>query len=150
MSKRRTNLLPLLALAVLVFPGLSCGGEEETSAGGGSGEAIEITATDFAFAPNAVDVDEAGTYTFRLVNDGNSTHALEIEGGGAEAATAEVAPGASAEVTIALEPGSYELYCPVGDHRELGMEGTITVGGGAGGGSTTTGEDDSGGYDYSY
>jgi uncharacterized cupredoxin-like copper-binding protein len=25
------------------------------------------------------------------------------------------------------EPGTYEMYCPVSNHREMGMEGEITV-----------------------
>jgi plastocyanin len=28
-----------------------------------------------------------------------------------------------------LKPGTYEWYCPVGRHREFGMEGEITVSG---------------------
>jgi plastocyanin len=26
-----------------------------------------------------------------------------------------------------LPPGKYEFYCPVGNHKEMGMEGEITV-----------------------
>ena len=40
------------------------------------------------------------------------------------------------------------MYCPVGDHRDRGMEGTIIVGGGGGGTTTdeTTTDDDDSGY----
>ena len=34
------------------------------------------------------------------------------------------------------QEGSYELYCPIGDHRDQGMEGELVVGvAGAGGGT---------------
>jgi hypothetical protein len=49
-------------------------------------------------------------------------------------------------VRIELQAGRYELYCPVGNHKEMGMEGTLSVGGAPGGGgpTTTDGEEDEG------
>ena len=136
----------LLALALLAP---SCGGDEESQSTGAARETIEVVATDFAFEPASIEVDEPGIYAFRLVNRGDSTHALEVEGEGDQAATADIGPGESAELKIELKAGRYELYCPVGNHKELGMKGTLSVGGGAGGGGTTTTDgDDSGGYDY--
>jgi uncharacterized cupredoxin-like copper-binding protein len=36
--------------------------------------------------------------------------------------------GGSAKLTVDLnKPGTYEMYCPVDGHREMGMEGEITV-----------------------
>jgi plastocyanin len=124
-----------------------CGGDEgDDEAAAPSGPPIEtvtISATDFKFDPASVELDKPAVYTFRLVNDGDAPHALEIEGAGIEEETEEVAPGSSAELTVELEEGGeYELYCPIGNHRELGMEGTLTLGGGA----TTTDEDESSGY----
>jgi uncharacterized cupredoxin-like copper-binding protein len=70
--------------------------------------------------------------TFTLVNDGQTTHALEIEGQGIEEESDEIDAGGTTSLTVDLEPGEYEFYCPVDDHREMGMEGTLTVGGGTG------------------
>lgn len=36
-------------------------------------------------------------------------------------------PGDSETLTANLQPGTYTVYCPVGNHREQGMEMTITV-----------------------
>jgi plastocyanin len=69
-----------------------------------------------------------GTYTFTAENDGGTTHALEIEGPGIEEQqTGSLSPGASGSLTVTLQSGKYELYCPVDGHRELGMEMDITV-----------------------
>ncbi len=67
--------------------------------------------------------------TFEAVNDGATDHALEIEGNGDEEATETIGAGESATVTLDLKPGTYTMYCPIGNHRELGMEGKITVSG---------------------
>jgi uncharacterized cupredoxin-like copper-binding protein len=120
------------ALAIVVFSLSACGGDndEEEQATGPALKTITLTATDFKFDPATVQLDQAGTYTFKLVNNGQSEHALEIEGGGLESETDEIGPGDSAEVTVDLsEPGDYEFYCPVDGHKDMGMEGTLTVAG---------------------
>ena len=147
----------LVLVAVLVFAALllsACGsedgGDEEDDAAGG--ESVELVATEFAFDPADVDV-EPGEITFTVSNEGEFPHALEIEGNGIEEETEELGPGESGSLTVDLEPGEYELYCPVGDHRDQGMVGTLVVGGAAAGAGTgtTTGETDSGSDDpYGY
>ncbi|MGH2996790.1 MAG: cupredoxin domain-containing protein [Gaiellaceae bacterium] len=129
-----------LAAAALLLAG--CGSEEEPPAAGSSAETFEIVETDFSLEPASVEIEEAGTYTFRAVNRGQAQHALELEGGGVEEQTKTIGPGESAELTAKLEAGEYELYCPVGDHKDRGMEGTVTVGGAAGGGGGDTGSDE--------
>ncbi len=70
-----------------------------------------------------------GTYTFVASNEGQAPHALEIEGPGLEQATDTLTAGQSADLTVTLQPGSYKVYCPVGNHDEQGMNTTITVSG---------------------
>jgi plastocyanin len=140
----------LLLLAVVLLAG--CGsddGDQASSDGNAGGGSVELTATEFAFDPSTVRVDAAGKTTFTLVNDGKFQHALEIEGQGVEEETEKIDGGKTAELTVDLKPGEYEFYCPVGNHREQGMEGTLVVGGTAGGMGTTTEEtetEESGGY----
>jgi plastocyanin len=142
---RRFLLLTVLFLAALLLAG--CGSEDGDDEGGESsgGQTVELVATEFAFDPADVSVDEAGETTFTVSNEGEFPHALEIEGNGIEEEKEELGPGESGSVTVDLEPGEYELYCPVGDHREQGMVGTLVVGGGAegAGGGTTTDEGES-------
>ena len=120
----------LLLVAVVIA---GCGSDDSsdetggTTPAAGSSGTVELVATDFEFDPSTVAVAAAGTTTVRLTNDGGTTHALEIDGQGIEEETDEIGPGESAVVTVDLEPGEYELYCPVGNHADEGMVGTLTV-----------------------
>jgi plastocyanin len=141
----------VLALAVLVLALAGCGSEDSAGTDTSGGASLEVSETEFALDPSSLTVDEAGEVTIRVVNDGAVEHALEVEGEGVEEETDTLAPGESAELTVELAAGSYTIYCPIGNHREQGMEGTVVVAGGAGGagtGGTTTGEDDDEGYGY--
>jgi uncharacterized cupredoxin-like copper-binding protein len=55
-------------------------------------------------------------------------HALSIDGPGVEdQRTPAVQPGASAPLTVTLTAGTYDMYCPVGNHKALGMNVALTV-----------------------
>jgi plastocyanin len=139
----------LALIGLVVALGLAgCGSDEDTSPA--SGQTIEVSLSDFALDPSQISIDEPGTYTFRAVNDGQTVHALELEGHGVEEETEDIQPGETADLTVELtEAGDYELYCPVDDHRSMGMEGTVVVGGsGASGGGTTTSKDEDSGGSY--
>jgi len=69
----------------------------------------------------------AGTYTFDVKNDGKVPHDLAIEGNGTEKATATIPPGQSAKLTVQLKPGSYDFYCSIPGHKQLGMNEDVTV-----------------------
>lgn len=129
---------------LFVFPLalLACGSDDDGEEA--SGQQVDVSATEFSFNPSDLKLDAAGTYTFHLTNAGEFEHALEIDGQGIEEETSVIGGGESADVTVELAEGEYEIYCPVGNHREMGMEGTLVVGAGgagAGTGSDTT-EDD--------
>ena len=135
--------LVLLATAlVLVLAG--CGGDDEESggastpspaaestpeaSGGGGGQTLQLAApADGAklFQPDTLTA-KAGSVTVEFDNPSQVPHAVEIEGNGVEEASDQVT-GGKASVTAELEAGEYTFYCPVGDHRAEGMEGTLTV-----------------------
>jgi uncharacterized cupredoxin-like copper-binding protein len=89
---------------------------------------IRVNETEMSLDPSEITLDRPGTYVFRAVNTGNVVHALRIEGNGIEEqSTRNIGPGESADLQVNLRPGSYELDCPVDNHEEQGMRGTVTV-----------------------
>jgi uncharacterized cupredoxin-like copper-binding protein len=144
--------LGIIAIAlVALLAGSACGSDGDGGSGAGGGTTVDLVATDFKFDQSSLTLDAAGTYTFHLTNDGKMQHAIEIEGNGVEESSDTIGPGESTDLTVDLAAGEYEMYCPVDGHKDLGMKGTIQVGGGAGGsgtdtGETTTGSDDDMGY----
>ena len=139
---RRMLLLTVVALAVLAPAG--CGSDDGDEAAGTTAAAgeqsVDLTATEFQFDPADVSLDTAGTVTFTVSNDGQEEHALEVEGNGIEEETETIAPGDSGTLTVELEPGEYEFYCPIDGHRDQGMEGTLVVGGSSAGAGASTDE----------
>lgn len=119
------------ALLALSFALAGCGGDDEAEEPAGESlETVDVSLVDFRLEPDTVHVDQAGTYTFRVTNDGQSPHALEIESSELEEETETLDPGESDTITVELAEGDYELYCPVDGHKEQGMEGELVVGGG--------------------
>jgi plastocyanin len=135
----------LLAIgAAVAVPMMGCGGSSDdnstsnaatqaSTTGGaaatGAGGTVNLTATDFKFNPSDPTVS-SGDVTFNEKNDGQVTHSLEIEDvtpGHDQELQGDVSPGQSATLKANLAPGKYEYYCPVGNHKEMGMEGEITV-----------------------
>jgi plastocyanin len=72
---------------------------------------------------------KAGKVTITMDNPSGDSqpHAISIDGNGVDASGQIAQPGGSSKVTATLKPGTYTFYCPVGSHRQAGMEGTLTV-----------------------
>jgi len=70
----------------------------------------------------------AGTTVFEVTNAGTTEHNFEIEGQGlAEVFETNLQPGETRTLQVDLQAGAYEVYCPVGNHREEGMSVELTV-----------------------
>jgi uncharacterized cupredoxin-like copper-binding protein len=157
MTAQRLSIAVLAAGALAVA---GCGSDDNNDNGGGSaskdksaqpaapsggGSAVKLSATDFKFTPSDPSVKKTGTVTFTVANDGQTTHALEVEGPGEEKETSDIAPGKSATLKVDLsKDGSYEFYCPIDGHKQKGMKGEIKVGGGSGSSSKSSGGGSSG------
>jgi plastocyanin len=111
-------------------PGTSTGG---TSTSGGetggkqSSTKVRVSEIDFALKPAKPTV-ETGTVEFRIKNNGTVAHALEVEGPSGEKRSKDILPGHSQTLSVNFnKPGKYTWYCPIANHRKLGMKGRITV-----------------------
>lgn len=141
------TLAALTAAATALALG-ACGDDEETDAGGTAATATP-TATEtpaamedsggggeIALAADpggALKFDKsslsakAGKVTVVMDNPSDLPHAVEVEGNGVEKSGETATKGGVSKVSANLKPGTYEYYCPVGNHKAAGMEGTLTV-----------------------
>lgn len=119
----------ILVILVAVFL-FNAPGEEHAEASPdatGPGGTVEILATsDIAFDNNAWTSLE-GEITLILENEGNTVHTLRVEGHEDEFGLRVSTAGEVDQGSISLSSGTYTLYCDIRGHRELGMEGTLTV-----------------------
>jgi uncharacterized cupredoxin-like copper-binding protein len=131
----------MATVAIVAMLGLAaCGGDDdetttpasseatETTEAGGGTETVDMEAVDFEFTPNDPTV-KAGQVKFSLTNDGQTLHNLLVQGpSGDQELPMDIASGESGQLTMDLsKPGTYEFYCPVGNHRDLGMVGKVKV-----------------------
>lgn len=140
------KLLALIAIAAIPVALAACGSDDSTStsassettsstaastdtsttASSGGGQTVKIGESEYKLDPSDATL-KAGSVTLDVTNDGTITHNLQIEGNGVEETTDSLAPGDTGELTVDLKPGSYEMYCTIDGHKDLGMEGTVTV-----------------------
>jgi plastocyanin len=143
--------LVVTALGVAALAG--CGSTSHKSSGGSSG-GTKVTVTEREFRLTlSQQTFSPGTYTFMAVDKGQLSHSLQIDGPGVSKRIAgTIDPGQSQNLSVTLQNGTYDIYCPVPGHKQDGMDARIKVGtGGSGGGATTTPtttSSSSGGYSY--
>ena len=128
------------AVAVLALAG--CGGDDKESpakatpeatataaaGSGGGGENLTIAADPSALKFDKTELTaKAGKVTITMDNPSDIPHAVEIEGNGVEEEGETVGKGGKSVATADLKAGTYDFYCPVGNHRGAGMEGKLTV-----------------------
>jgi uncharacterized cupredoxin-like copper-binding protein len=107
----------------------------ETAPTGKAVESLDVSLTDFEINPANPSIAKTGVVEFKVENDGQVTHALEVEGPNGEVETETLQPGGSATLKADLsKAGSFTWYCPVGNHRDQGMEGKVSVAAGSSGG----------------
>lgn len=100
-----------------------------SSAGGGSDLSIAASENGgLSFTKKTLSA-KAGTVTITMDNPSGDTmpHGVAIEGNGVDQDGNIAQPGGTSKVSVKLKPGTYTFYCPVGSHRQAGMEGTLTV-----------------------
>jgi uncharacterized cupredoxin-like copper-binding protein len=91
------------------------------------GTAMTVTESEFTITLPSKSLS-AGTYTFKVSNKGKFAHDLVVDGPGVQDKTsAIVAPGSTGDLTVTLQKGSYEFYCSVDGHKDMGMDVTVQV-----------------------
>jgi plastocyanin len=122
--------------ALLALAATGCGGDDEDDAGtppqdgGARGTTVELR--EFAIDPTRLELERGVTLDVR--NSGAIPHNLTIERGPDAtqpserlAGTSTFGGGEAERLRVNLRPGRYALVCTVGDHRERGMTGSLTM-----------------------
>ncbi len=129
----RIAVLSVSALVALAAAG--CGGDDDeagapTEPDGARETTVELS--EFAIEPARLELKREATLDVR--NSGAIPHNLTIERGPEAAQPSERLAGTSTfgggeaeRLRVSLRPGRYALVCTVGDHRERGMVGSLTV-----------------------
>jgi plastocyanin len=125
---RKTLAIAFAAMFAIVVT--ACGGStpedtEPTGAPPADATVVTVSATEYAFELSTTTIP-AGAVSFELTNNGSMSHDLVLEGGPG-GGTEVIGSGETATFNVTLEPGTYTLYCSVGNHRAQGMEIEITV-----------------------
>lgn len=86
---------------------------------------FNITAANYSFAPNQITVNQGDTVKI-ILQDQDGSHNLTIDGYNVHGDI--VSAGGSTQITFtADQKGTFQFYCSVDGHRELGMVGTLVV-----------------------
>ena len=114
-----------LALAACAPTEEDEGASEGTPVPGAAAD-VEVLLSEFTIEmPDSV---PAGRVAFEVSNSGSMAHNFEVEGEGIEEVLDDdLQPGDTETLTVELAPGTYTVYCPIGNHRDQGMEVQLVV-----------------------
>jgi len=117
---RKLLLIPILLLGLTA----AMGAEKAAST-------VEVKLTEYTIEmPQTL---PPGPTTFAVHNEGRKSHSFKIQGPGIDAMLeAVVRPKETGTLQVTLQPGDYEILCPVGSHAAKGMTMKLTVGSTAG------------------
>lgn len=89
---------------------------------------VEVAETEYALDVAPRDGLIPADYRIVVHNGGETDHALAVKGPGVDEQTPVLGTGdPDAEIVARLRPGTYELWCPVGDHRSRGMRTSLLI-----------------------
>jgi hypothetical protein len=90
---------------------------------------FNVTEKDYSITPNTFVINVNQTAYFNVTNDGTYSHDLGIYGLGSQWGTPVLNGGGGKGVFRfnATGPGNYTLYSNVGNDRNMGMVGTLTI-----------------------
>lgn len=91
-----------------------------------SGATVDVRLTEFSIAmPATID---AGSTTFKVTNAGSAVHNFVVSLNGVDRKfDANLNPGETKTLQLDLQPGTYTIYCPVGSHKDKGMQVDLVV-----------------------
>ena len=106
----------------------SRGGPNPDAAYPGGPAVVRLIETEFAITPANPRVSGTHDVDFEVTNNGSVTHSFAVRTPFGVLKSQPIAPGQKGGLTVDLiRPGIYAFYCPLHDHRQKGMQGSIVV-----------------------
>ncbi len=97
-----------------------------TESGTTAMQEIDVTADEYSFTPSSINLKAGDEVKITFKNAGRLPHNLVIDE--LKASSRTIGGGQEDTITVkADKTGTYTFYCSVGNHRQLGMEGTVFV-----------------------
>jgi plastocyanin len=87
---------------------------------------LQADASQLKFDKSALSA-KPGKVTIVMKNPSPLPHDVAIEGNGVDVKGKVVNQGGTSTAIASLKAGTYTFYCSVDNHRQAGMEGTLTV-----------------------
>jgi uncharacterized cupredoxin-like copper-binding protein len=133
-ARRCITKLAVASCVVLLMGGCGTGGTSPNPPGNPpaatptvTGTKVTATETEYSITLST-SIMTAGVYTFDVENHGTMSHNLNVAGPGvAQQSSPTVQPGGSGQITVTLQKGTYELWCSIDGHKDLGMDLKIQV-----------------------
>ena len=92
------------------------------------GSEVTIILKEYQLVPNKIRIRPGRlVITFVLRNEGRFAHNFHLEGPGVEAHAEKFSPGRTVRIEVALQEGEYKISCPLSNHDQRGMHGTLNV-----------------------
>jgi len=126
----------LFLVILMLLAGFTVGSCRRYESGGNNVVKVKL-------AEYSMDVENAeeltpGPAVIEITNDGKEEHSFVFEGTDTiQRLEDNIKPGETKTMRVKLEPASYNVYCPLDDHKNKGMSSVIKVEKPDGEGTTT-------------
>jgi len=101
-------------------------GDSATTPGRGA-VALDVSLVDYRLEPASPRLARPGSISFAATNDGETRHALRVDGPTSPVSSVALRPGERTTIAVRLPAGTYKWYCPLADHERRGMVGRVRV-----------------------
>ncbi len=99
---------------------------EKTVENTGPVKEFTVTGSSFKFSPSTITVKKGDTVRVNFKSSGGALHDFKIDE--FDVATSELGEDEEEQVEfVADKTGTFEYYCSVGNHRQMGMVGKLVV-----------------------
>ena len=91
-----------------------------------AGSEVKIILKEYQLVPNKIRVRPGRlAITFVLLNEGRFAHNFHVEGPDVETTASKFGPGNTVRLEVTLQEGEYKISCPLSNHDQRGMHGTL-------------------------